>query len=307
MAIDLRHMRQFVAVAEEKHFGRAARRLNMAQPPLSQAMKRLELELGIDLFDRSRRVPELTDAGRVFLTEARKTLIQAHLARQMAQRAASKQAEVRIAFIGPALFNFLPDMLVFHRKERPEVETRLLEMPSQTQIKAVLAGEVDIGLLSAMTEQVTGLASMVVERSDRRVAVYADWPIADRDGVRLEELAAYPLILPPQKYAPYYSETLAMFERSGIIPRVAQEATQLNTTLSLVGAGVGFAVVMAHAERTQPRNVRFLRIIDAPPYEPWELNMIWAPEHMTPIARGFIDLVKRYIDQNPQMLSAQGN
>ena len=305
--MDLRHMRQFVAVAEERHFGRAARRLNMAQPPLSQAMRRLEQDLGVELFDRTRRVAELTEAGRVFLTEARKTLMQAHLARQMAQRAAAKQVEVRIGFIGPALFRFLPDLIVFHRRTRPDVETRLLEMPSTVQIKAVLAGEVDVGFLSALTDHVPGIEAMAVERSGRRIAVPADWDIARKDSVRLTDLADLPLILPPQKYAPYYSETLAMFERAGVMPRVAQEATQLNTTLSLVGAGMGCSVIMAHAERAQPRNVRFLRIEDAPPYRPWELTMIWASEHSTPVARSFVDLTQRYIADNPQLLEVEAD
>ncbi|HKT76546.1 MAG TPA: LysR family transcriptional regulator [Sphingobium sp.] len=305
MAMDLRHMRQFVAVAEERHFGRAARRLNMAQPPLSQAMRRLEQDLGVELFDRTRRVAELTEAGRVFLTEARKTLMQAHLARQMAQRAAAKLVEVRIGFIGPALFRFLPDMLVFHHKQRPEIETRLLEMPSQTQIKAILAGELDVGFLSALTDHVPGIEAMMVEQSGRRIAVPADWELAKQKSVKLADLADYPLILPPQKYAPYYSETLAMFERAGVMPRVTQEATQLNTTLSLVGAGMGCSVVMAHAEHAQPRNVRFLEIQDASPYKPWELTMVWASEHATKVARDFIGSVKQYLVQNPHLVTIE--
>ena len=135
----------------------------------------------------------------------------------------------------------------------------------------------------------------------------ADWDVARKDSVRLTDLADLPLILPPQKYAPYYSETLAMFERAGVMPRVAQEATQLNTTLSLVGAGMGCSVIMAHAERAQPRNVRFLRIEDAPPYRPWELTMIWASEHSTPVARSFVDLTQRYIADNPQLLEVEAD
>ena len=300
--MDLRQMRQFVAVAEEGHFGRAARRLKMAQPPLSQAIMRLERDLGVVLFDRSHRSPELTEAGRIFLMGSRKTLIQAQLARTMAQRAAAKRTEIRIGFIGPALYRFLPEFLIAYRAGAPDLETRLIEYTSDTQIEAILSGDLDVGLVSTLTDRHVGIESTVVERASRRAAVPANWEIAKQKSIKVVDLAKLPFILPPQKYAPHYSETLSMFEHLGAMPTVVQEATQLNTMLSLVGVGLGCCIVMSHAEYAHPKNVAFLKIEDAPQYRPWELSMIWASEQTSDLSRKFVKTVRAYLAATPQLL-----
>ena len=295
-------MRQFVAVAEELHFGRAARRLNMAQPPLSNAMKRLEIDLGAELFDRSRRAVELTKAGKVFLAEARRILLQVNLAYELTRRAAAETIEVRICFIGPALYRFLPDLVLRFRETFPHIETRLFEQASEAQFKGVLGGEYDFGLVSVLTDHIPGLESMVVERSGRCAAVPADWDLAARDSISIEELAAHPFIMPPQKYAPYYSEITAMFQEHGIAPRIAQEASQTNTTLSLVGAGLGCSIVMEHAARAQPYNVKLMPIETLDEYKPWELTMIWGSDHSSPITEGFLRVTRQYLADNPSLL-----
>jgi DNA-binding transcriptional LysR family regulator len=277
-------MRQFVAVAEELHFGRAAARLNMAQPPLS----------------RSKRNVELSEAGRIFLIEARRTLLQAEVARKMAQNAAAETPEVRISFIGPALFQVLPEILVRFRAAVPNVHARLFEVPTIQQIDGILAGDYHVGFITHGIRD-DNCESFTVERSSFVAAVPSDSLLALRKSISLAELAEQPFILPPRKYADQ-SETLNLFKTVGVVPRVEQEASQTNTTLSLVSAGLGCSLVMATAALQAIRNVCFLEIEDALPHARWEMAMSWHPDHVSPPTQLFLDHAKRYICENPNLL-----
>jgi DNA-binding transcriptional LysR family regulator len=296
-------MRHFVAVAEELHFGRAARRLNMAQPPLSQSIRRLEADLGIDLFDRSRRGVEMTAAGRVFLAEARRTLLQADLAAKLARREATRDPEVRVSFVGPALYRVLPELVVRHRAEVPGVHVRLFERASRDQLAGVRAADFDVGFVTAAgLAPESGCETLLVERASLVAAVPADSPLADAAAIDLATLAEQPFIVPPSRDAGGESGALAAFKAVGAAPRVAQEATQTNTTLSLVGAGLGCSLVMATAALMRTPNVRFLPILGDLPYRPWELMMIWHPDHVGRLGAGFVELARRHVWDNPALL-----
>jgi DNA-binding transcriptional LysR family regulator len=298
-------MRHFVAVAEELHFGKAARRLNMAQPPLSQSIRRLEADLGLELFSRSRRGVDLTDAGRVFLDEARRTLMQADLARKMAQRAATAVPEIRVSFIGPALYRLLPELIVRYRVASPNVHIRLFECRSPDQGLGLLAGDYDVGFVSSDTEaRAQGCETLVVERTPVIAAVPADWPIGKKMSVSLAELAEQPFIAPPSRYRAQSDGGLAIFKKIGVIPSVKQEATQTNTVISLVGAGLGCSLVMATAALTRPPNVRFLPISDRLSVPPWELTMAWHPEHISALGPEFVRFVRDHVAANAHLLDA---
>lgn len=295
-------MRHFVAVAEELHFGRAARRLNMAQPPLSQSIGRLEADLGTRLLERSRRGVELTPAGRVFLDQARRTLIQADVARKAAVRAAAAVPEVRVSFVGPALYRVLPELLVRFRAARPGVHVRLFEHASPEQMRGLAAGDFDVGFVTAGVLRDSDCERLLVERALFLAAVPADWPLGADGTITLAELAEQPFIVPPRKYAVQASETLSIFERVGVVPNVTQEATQTNTTVSLVGAGLGCSLVVATAAAMPHRNVRFLRIADDVPQPRWELMMAWRAANLGPLAADFVTFVGDYVRDNPQLL-----
>src|SRR3981081_1732970 len=148
MDMELRHMRHFVAVAEELHFSRAAARLGLAQPPLSQSIKRLEISLGVVLLTRTQRSVELTPAGHVFLDEARRTVAQADRAVHLARRAAIDDlTEIHITFVSAALYRILPAALRRYRAQCPEVEIHLEERATDLQLASLRDGSVDIGFL----------------------------------------------------------------------------------------------------------------------------------------------------------------
>jgi DNA-binding transcriptional LysR family regulator len=295
-------MRQFVAVAEELHFGKAAHRLNMAQPPLSQAIQRLEKNLGVDLFNRSKRSVELTEAGRVFLIEARRTLLQSEVARKMAQNAGADIPEVRISFIGPALYQVLPEILVHFRAAVPNVHARLFETTSPQQVSGILTGDYHVGFITHGIHH-AGCESLLVERSRYVAAVPGNSSLARRKAISLAELAEQPFILPPPKFAEQ-SETMNLFKNVGVVPHVEQEASQTNTSLSLVGAGLGCSIAMATAALQHSRSVRFLHIEDDLPHARWEMAMAWNPEHVSTHTKQFIEFVRRHLAENPRWLDA---
>ncbi len=272
----------------------------MAQPPLSQSIKRLEDDLGVVLFDRSRSGVEMTKAGRAFLVEARRTLQQAELSRKMARRAAEQADEVRIGFIGPALFRFLPPLLLRFREKHPDVTLRLFEKASPEQMPGLLAGDFDIGFVTSATEHLERCESMLVERAPFMAVVPGQFGTGGQSSVTLARLAEEEFISAPQKYLPRSFDSLSMFKSAGVVPRVTQEASQTNTTLSLVGVGLGCGVVGSTAALREPPGVAFLPISDMPSYLRWELLMVWTPDHLSSSAAAFVELAKALVAENPQ-------
>lgn len=304
VSIDLRHMRHFVAVAEELHFGKAAKRLNIAQPPLSQSIRRLEADLGAQLFDRSRRGITVTPAGQVFLREARMTLAQADLATRLVRRAAEPSKEVKVGFINPALYRFLPGVLASFAESQPGTAVRLYEQPSSEQIDNLVAGHIDIAFASATLPNVDACETLIVEQAPLVAAMPANWALAGRSSVALAELAALPFILPPaQKFSGAANDTLSLFTKAGLLPTVTQESTHAHTTVSLVGAGIGYTLITATAALMAPRNVSFVPIQDIGATQHWGLAMVWQPEHQTQASRQFVAFVSGYVATHPELQS----
>ncbi|EHJ60771.1 hypothetical protein NSU_2280 [Novosphingobium pentaromativorans US6-1] len=270
----------------------------MSQPPLSQSIQRLEAELGVTLLERSRRKVELTRAGKIFLEEARRTLRQADLARAMTQRAGQPIPDVRVSFIGPALYHVLPSLIVKFRSAVPDVHVRLFEHPSSRQVEGLQHGEFDVGFVTAATDRTDEFDSFIVERSRIVAAVPANGPFAEHTSVALNELAQQPFITPPQRYSIYSKDMLEMFKAVGVMPQVTQEATQTNTAISLVAAGLGCSLVPATAAVAHVRNVKYLPIIDDTVRTVAELAMIWLPKHVSERGKSFIELVRAQVDES---------
>ncbi|VWX63023.1 Hca operon transcriptional activator HcaR [Burkholderiales bacterium 8X] len=244
--IDLRVWRQFVAVAEALHFGRAAARLHMTQPPLTQAIAGLERTLGTQLFDRSRRRVALTPAGEAVLPEARELLARAQLIPGRARAAAAGElGRVRLAFVSTIGFRELPRWVRDFRLQCPEVALELVEATGDVQLEAFARGDIDAGLmLHSPGSAPPGLERLAVQQEALVLALPASHPLASLDRVPLAAALEEPLVIFPRRIVPsLHDAVLGLYHAAGRSPRIAQEAIQMQTIVNLVWGGLGIAWV----------------------------------------------------------------
>jgi DNA-binding transcriptional LysR family regulator len=246
--MELRHLRYFVAVAEELHFGRAAERLHIAQPPLSQQIRRLEQELGVELFRRNRRRVELTDAGRLLLEQSRPLLAQAdHTEKLLGRASAGEVGRLSIGFVGSASYEVLPAILHEFRNRFPEVELRLEEQTTGDQVDALNVGRIDVGLVRPpVADDSIELTPLVEERLI--AALPEAHPLAERATVPVAALAQEPFVLPPRRLTGLYEDVIGVCREAGFSPQVVQEAGEMQTIVSLVSAGIGVSLVPESVE-----------------------------------------------------------
>ncbi|WP_082139986.1 LysR substrate-binding domain-containing protein [Desulfovibrio sp. TomC] len=245
--MELRDFECFVAVAEELHFGRAAARLAMCQPPLSQRIKALEETLGTRLLARTSRRVALTPAGETFLGRARAVLELAGAAGDEARRVGLGLAgKLTVGFVNPAMDAFLAAALGQFRGQAPEVELSLREMTTREQAEALAGGRIDVGFCRSAGQEPAGAALTEVSREPYILALPAGHPLAGYRRVSLAALDGQALIVPPRAGLPALSQALgAAFAAAGARPVAVQEAASKFTMLGLVAAGVGLALVPA--------------------------------------------------------------
>ncbi|EHJ46264.1 transcriptional regulator, LysR family [Solidesulfovibrio carbinoliphilus subsp. oakridgensis] len=245
--MELRDCVCFAAVAEELHFGRAAARLHMAQPPLSQRIRALEEELGARLFVRTSRKVALTPAGEAFWREAAALLEQAAKAGETARRVAAGLAgRLTVGFVNPAMDAFLSDALARLRRSAPAVELRLVEMTTRDQEQALAGGRLDVGFVRFAGQDIPGATVAVVSREPYLLALPAGHRLARLKRVPLAALDATPLVMPPRAQLPALRAAMeAALATAGVRLATAQEAASKFTTLSLVAAGLGPAFLPA--------------------------------------------------------------
>src|SRR5689334_2551434 len=245
--MELRHLRYFVTVAEELHFGRAASRLHIAQPPLSRQIRDLEREVGTSLFERVPRGVQLTPAGRAFLPEARLTLAQAARAQRTAERAARGEiGRLRVGFVEAATYaRVLPEVLGFFRMHLPNIGISLFEMDAQQQADAFRDGRIDLGILHTVPVDADRLLHVEPVYTDPMIAaIPRAHRLADQSRIALSTFSSEPFVFFPRPSAPsLYDGIIASCRTAGFNPRVVQEAAAWHTLASLVGAGVGSAFV----------------------------------------------------------------
>jgi len=293
--MELRHLRYFVVLAEELHFGRAAQRLGISQPPLSQQIRALEHDLKARLFWRTNRRVELTEAGHALLIEARATLDQAERAGAVVAQAQRGQVgELRIGFApsAPLIAPFTATLLAF-RKAAPGVRLVLDDQVSPQQIDALLERRLHIGFIRSPTapDLPEALAAVELYREPLSVFMSGDHPLARKRVVPLPALAEEPFVFFPRSHGTsLYDQVFALCRKAGFIPRVAQEARANATILGLVSVGLGVSILPASLRGIALANVAVRAL--APSGAPTSMWLVHRRHDQSPIAERFVTLAK---------------
>ncbi|MRS15966.1 LysR family transcriptional regulator [Enterobacteriaceae bacterium RIT691] len=278
MSIELRHLRYFVAVAEELHFGRAAARLNISQPPLSQQIQILEQQVQARLFARTNRSVSLTAAGTQFLQDSRQILFQVDEAAARAARLhQGETGELRIGFTSSAPFiSAVSETLSRFRRDYPEVHLQTRESNTREQIAPLNAGTLDLGLMRK-TQLPDSLERQVILHEPLLAMIPGDNPLAQQRSVTLAELVAEPLVFfDPHVGTGLYDDILGLLRRFGT-PLITQEVGEAMTIIGLVAAGLGVSILPASFQRVQLNEMRWLPISD--PDAVSEMWLVWSKHH----------------------------
>jgi DNA-binding transcriptional LysR family regulator len=296
MNLELRQLRYFVTVAEELHFGRAAERLHMTQPPLSQAIAGLEELLGTPLFLRNRRQVELTPAGSALLPEARRMLLEAAGLPELVRRAAAGEAgRLSLAFITSADYSVLPPLMRRYRAAFPQVHITLQEATSDLQVEDLLRDRIDAGLLIPPLPDKARAGLDYVKVLEEPLILCAPTGLdALRGGapVKLQDLPPLPLVIFPRHIAPaLHDAILSCFRAAGITPTIGQQAIQMQTIVSLVSGGMGLALVPESVSNLMRPGVEYRALADPTPLV--ETGLAWRRDNASPVLQGFLELLRK--------------
>lgn len=289
--MELRQLRYFVAVAGERSFGRAARRLHMSQPPLSIQIKGLEEELGVRLLERTTRTVTLTDAGRSFLERAREILGLVEVAAAEAKGGElGLRGRLEVGFVSSATLSLLPPALRLFRERYGDVQLELRELTSAQQMEALYECEVRVGLVR-LPLHAPGLHLVPVLEEPLLVALPSGHPLEDLEGVTLEAMVDQPLIFFARRLVPgFHDQVVELFGRVGVFPTVTQHAVHLQTIVGLVASGMGLALLPASAERIRREGVVY-RPLDEPDATSW-LGLAWLEGEDSVLVENFAGIVQ---------------
>lgn len=269
---DFRQLRYFIAVAEELSFTRAALRLHLSQPPLSQQIQALEQDLGVRLLERNKRNVALTEPGRIFLEQARQILAKADEARsQVVAAAAGHSGQLRLAYTMSVSFHpALPQALLRYGQIAPNVRLHLSEMYTESQFAALLAGQIDVGFVRDVpvhSQDARNLRLSVVDREPLLLALPSGHPLSGRSSLRLAEVAGDAFVSQPRELAStLYDRLVQLAVKAGFQPTIIQHAQQINGLLALVAAGLGLALVPASMRTVRLAGVSYVPLEEADAY-----------------------------------------
>lgn len=264
LRLDLRLLRQFVAVAEELHFTRAAQRLAIAQPSLTAAVRRLEEDIGATLLERGRKTVRLTPAGVVLLDQARQLLGAAHEALALTRDAAAgRRGQVRLGYVGSAMYGRMPAQLRAFRRACPDVRIDLQEMTTIAQIAALRSGGLDLAIVIPPLADAAGLETMPFDDDRLSLAVPIGHRLASAGNVTIEDLAGEPFVSWPRMQGPgFHDQVMQLCRKAGFLPQVEQEANGMHTVLALVAVEAGVAIVPASMAQVRAAEIAYHPIAD---------------------------------------------
>lgn len=289
-SMELRQLECFVAVAELLHFGRAAQRLRMTQPPLSRQIQLLEQNLGVTLFERNSRAVKLTAAGHRLLRDARHLLSLSTRAAIMARRVSDGESgSLTLGFTAVAAYRLMPSLLMRARQVLPDVAIQLREMVSSDLGRLLLAGELDIALTRQAPSR-QGLEMRLIERQPMVLALPSGAPLAGYDAVPLRALHQQPLILYAPNESPYfYDRIVGALQLADVSPHYVQQASQTHTLVALVRAGLGYGIVPDSARELRLEGVDFRPIAQEPLHA--DIYLSWLPGGDNPALEAFLERV----------------
>jgi DNA-binding transcriptional LysR family regulator len=302
ISVKLHQLRQFVTLAETLNFHRAAEILNIAQPPLSISLRKLENELGAPLFSRENRRVELTAAGLAALPEARRTLFHAEQFRlAVRQSLAGEQGILRLGFVGSATQSLLPRLLQPFAQRFPRVDLTLEESWTTDLLAKLDQGVIDLAIIRVPVFESVPARIDVLEEDRFVVAVPASSPFAERDSVLLEELRDQPFIFYSRTNVPNLRAlVMLMCHEAGFDPIIAQETIQAQTMISLVESGLGIALVASVSGHARSGGVRFLKIAEPSPRNRISLALASRPDRQNLIAENFLLLALGLTTRPPE-------
>ena len=289
--MELRHLRYFLTLAEELHFGRAAERLHIAQPPLSQQIRQLETELGFELFHRTKRKVELSEAGEVFLTEVQQIFRQLEQAILLGRQTSRGEiGHLVVGFVSSAAYNILPDILQKSRNIIPDVSLELHELTTDEQLRWLQSGRIDVGFVRPPVDENT-YESKIIFQESLAIALSENHRLANQDKISLQSLSEESFILFPRFLAPgLYDVIISFCQQAGFSPQLAQEAIQMQTIVSLVAAEIGVAIVPESLQNLQRTGVVYKSFVEETPQI--SIAMIWRKNDVLPTVQKFLGVAQ---------------
>ena len=290
--MELRQLRYFMAVADERSFSRAAMRAGVSQPPLSRQIAKLEAEIGVELFKRNKHGVEITQAGTAFQTEIKSALAQLDYATKAARRSAKGQiGTLSLGFGGSAIYTFTPSLLKRFRRNFPDVELVLHNVPVTSQLDALIAKRIDIGFLLLPIRN-EAIATRVLLRDTLNVAMPSGHYLSKRKEIPLSALSDCDFIVFPRAANfGFHGKVMELCAKADFIPKVVQEISPLESVIGLVAAGVGIAVVPSVARKFKIAEVVFRPIRER--FATVDFAMAWRKANTSPVVKAFLEMAEK--------------